>query len=99
MPHAGIHRDEYYVTAMASVAGAVADEILSVMRDAAELDRIYVNNGGDIALYLDPAAVAVRIIRSASVLTRMRFCGRMSIPMRWRVTGRQDQFLTPLPAR
>ena len=43
---------------MASVAGAVADEILSVMRDAAELDRIYVNNGGDIALYLHPAAVS-----------------------------------------
>ena len=59
MPHADIYRDAYYVTSMASVAGAVADEILSVMRDAAELDRIYVNNGGDIALYLHPAAVAV----------------------------------------
>ena len=59
MPHADIYRDAYYVTAMASVAGAVADEILSVMRDAAELDRIYVNNGGDISLYLHPAAVAV----------------------------------------
>jgi len=59
MPHADIYRDAYYVTAMASVAGAVADEILSVMRDAAVLDRIYVNNGGDIALYLHPAAVAL----------------------------------------
>ena len=59
MPHAEIYRDANYVTAMAAVAGAVADEILSVMRDAADLDRIYVNNGGDIALYLHPAAVAV----------------------------------------
>ena len=59
MPHADIYRDANYVTAMASVAGAVADEILSVMRDAADLERIYVNNGGDIALYLHPAAVAV----------------------------------------
>ena len=59
MPHAEIYQDANYVTAMASVAGAVADEILSVMCNAADLDRIYVNNGGDIALYLDPAAVAV----------------------------------------
>ena len=58
MPHADIYRDANYVTAMASVAGAVADEILSVMRDAAELDRIYVNNGGDIALFMHPAPVA-----------------------------------------
>ena len=59
MPHAEIYQDANYVTAMASVAGAVADEILSVMCNADDLDRIYVNNGGDIALYLDPAAVAV----------------------------------------
>jgi len=59
MPHADIYRAANYVTAMAAVAGAVADEILSVIRDAADLDRIYVNNGGDIALYLHPAAVAV----------------------------------------
>ena len=59
IPHADSCRDANYVTAMAAVAGAVADEILSVMRDAADLDRIYVNNGGDIALYLHPAAVTV----------------------------------------
>ena len=29
------------------------------MRETADLDRIYVNNGGDIALYLHPAAVTV----------------------------------------
>tara|TARA_B100000989_G_scaffold257980_1_gene207724 strand:- start:510 stop:1541 length:1032 start_codon:yes stop_codon:yes gene_type:complete len=59
IPHADIYRDANYVTAMASVAGAVADEILSVMRGTADLDRIYVNNGGDIALYLHPAAATV----------------------------------------
>jgi hypothetical protein len=37
---------------MAAVAGAVADEILASMLEAAELDRVYVNNGGDIALHL-----------------------------------------------
>ena len=41
-----------YVTPMAAVAGAVADEILGVMAAAASLDRAYVNNGGDIAFWL-----------------------------------------------
>jgi ApbE superfamily uncharacterized protein (UPF0280 family) len=37
---------------MAAVAGAVAEEILGAMVDAASLERAYVNNGGDIALHL-----------------------------------------------
>ncbi len=41
-----------FVTPMAAVAGAVADEILSVMIGAIDLQRAYVNNGGDIAIYL-----------------------------------------------
>ena len=41
-----------YVTCMAAVAGAVADETLAAMRAATPLRRAYVNNGGDIALYL-----------------------------------------------
>jgi ApbE superfamily uncharacterized protein (UPF0280 family) len=43
---------ECFVTPMAAVAGAVADEILRAMREAAPLARAYVNNGGDIALHL-----------------------------------------------
>ena len=43
---------DLFITPMAAVAGAVADEVLSVMIDAAELQRAYVNNGGDIAIYL-----------------------------------------------
>ncbi len=43
---------EHFITPMAAVAGAVAEEILGAMVDAAHLDRAYVNNGGDIALYL-----------------------------------------------
>lgn len=45
-----------FVTPMAAVAGAVADEVLSAMVAGADIDRAYVNNGGDIALYLTPAA-------------------------------------------
>lgn len=42
----------HFITPMAAVAGAVAEEILEAMTLAATLDRAYVNNGGDIALYL-----------------------------------------------
>ena len=48
MPYAS----EYFITPMAAVAGAVAEEILASMVGAAELSRAYVNNGGDIALHL-----------------------------------------------
>jgi ApbE superfamily uncharacterized protein (UPF0280 family) len=46
-PHA-----EEFITPMAAVAGAVADEILMAMLAGRTLDKAYVNNGGDIALYL-----------------------------------------------
>ncbi len=41
-----------FITPMAAVAGAVAEEILGAMTAAARLSRAYVNNGGDIALHL-----------------------------------------------
>src|SRR5260370_21304892 len=41
-----------FITPMAAVAGAVAEEILGAMLRAAPLERAYVNNGGDIALHL-----------------------------------------------
>jgi ApbE superfamily uncharacterized protein (UPF0280 family) len=43
---------EHFITPMAAVAGAVAEEVLGAMVAAARLDRAYVNNGGDIALHL-----------------------------------------------
>lgn len=42
----------YFITPMAAVAGAVAEEILSSMIFRAQLSRAYVNDGGDIALHL-----------------------------------------------
>jgi ApbE superfamily uncharacterized protein (UPF0280 family) len=50
MPYAS----QYFITPMAAVAGAVAEEILSTMVAAANLSRAYVNDGGDIALHLSP---------------------------------------------
>jgi ApbE superfamily uncharacterized protein (UPF0280 family) len=43
-----------FVTPMAAVAGAVADEVLAAMCAGDGLVRAYINNGGDIALYLRP---------------------------------------------
>jgi len=46
------YASEFFITPMAAVAGAVAEEILATMRASALLLRAYVNNGGDIALHL-----------------------------------------------
>lgn len=46
---------EGFITPMAAVAGAVADEILREMVAAGPLRRAWVNNGGDVALHLAPA--------------------------------------------
>jgi uncharacterized protein len=43
---------EHFITPMAAVAGAVAEEVLGAMVAAARVERAYVNNGGDIALHL-----------------------------------------------
>lgn len=43
---------DHFITPMAAVAGAVADEILASMRPTAPLRRALINNGGDIAFYL-----------------------------------------------
>jgi uncharacterized protein len=47
---------DHFITPMAAVAGAVAEEILDAMVQVARLERAYVNNGGDIALYLADGA-------------------------------------------
>jgi len=49
-PHAARH----FITPMAAVAGAVAEEILDAMISTSQLARAYVNDGGDIALHLTP---------------------------------------------
>jgi len=44
---------EVFITPMAAVAGAVADEVLAAMTEGnAAVTKAYVNNGGDIALHL-----------------------------------------------
>ena len=43
-----------FITPMAAVAGAVADEAAAVLAARPDIERAYVNNGGDIALHLHP---------------------------------------------
>lgn len=43
-----------YVTPMAAVAGAVADELMQALLERRRLRKAYVNDGGDIALHLAP---------------------------------------------
>ena len=47
---------ETFITPMAAVAGAVAEDILGAMTRAAPLHRAAVNNGGDIALHIAEGA-------------------------------------------
>lgn len=46
-PHRGV-----YVTPMAAVAGAVAEELLQALLSGRSLRKAFVNDGGDIALFL-----------------------------------------------
>jgi len=56
-----VRGSDFFVTPMAAVAGAVADEVLEAMLNEAkntdpcleEIQRMYVNNGGDIAFWLN----------------------------------------------
>ena len=45
-----------FVTPMAAVAGSVADEAAAVLAGTPGVEHAYVNNGGDIALHLEPGA-------------------------------------------
>jgi hypothetical protein len=43
-----------FLTPMAAVAGAVADEVIAALCEGRGLRKAYVNDGGDIALYISP---------------------------------------------
>src|SRR5690606_31499396 len=46
--------DRFFITPMAAVAGSVADEMMETMTRGRKLRRAYVNDGGDIAIFLSP---------------------------------------------
>ena len=49
-----------FVTPMAAVAGAVADEVLAAMRTQS-IKKAYVNNGGDIAVHLQEGSFEIGV--------------------------------------
>ena len=72
----GRHARHEFVTPMAAVAGAVADEIADCAWHAAELDRVVVNNGGDIAVRQHDGVTVVGLV--ADVIDP-RLAGRLHI--------------------
>ena len=60
---------------MAAVAGSVADEIMAAICADADLDKAYVNNGGDIAIHLAPGSE----MRAAIAGTGHAFADRLAI--------------------
>ncbi|MFO1141451.1 MAG: UPF0280 family protein [Amaricoccus sp.] len=56
-----------FITPMAAVAGAVADAVLAAMTAGGEIERAYVNDGGDIALHLTPGTAITAAIAGAGL--------------------------------
>ena len=76
-PFAGV-----FVTPMAAVAGAVADELLAHMTAAAPLLRAFVNDGGDIAVMIAPGhlldiGMAGEYARGAAAVPRLNGAVRL----------------------
>ncbi|QMU59853.1 MAG: UPF0280 family protein [Boseongicola sp.] len=89
------HAEDTFVTRMAAVAGSVADEILTTMTKSAEIDRAYVNNGGDIALHLGMNQSFTTAIASLSGRESGRITIRQSDPVRGIATsGRHGRSLS-----
>ena len=71
-----------FITPMAAVAGAVADEMIEAFRTEPDVRRAFVNNGGDIALHLREGE-RYRIALFADL-------GRIERRERWRLDGDFD---------
>ncbi len=53
------YASQTFITPMAAVAGAVAEDLMKVMISSVELSKAFVNDGGDIALHLTPGETFV----------------------------------------
>lgn len=64
-----------FITPMAAVAGAVADEVRAAILAGRGIDRAYVNNGGDIAFHLgDGQSLTAAIAAPAPARVTIRQC-------------------------
>lgn len=71
-----------FITPMAAVAGAVADEVMAAMTAGRSIERAYVNNGGDIALWLAPGEAIRAAIAGTGHASRDRVTIRAADPVR-----------------
>lgn len=77
-----------FVTAMAAVAGAVADELLAAMRAAAPgLRKAFVNDGGDIAVFAAPGEAVTLGLAAHPDPSRACFDGRLAVTQGMGVGG------------
>ncbi len=77
MQSAILNFDGQFVTPMVAVAGAVAEHILAALLKGRCLRKAYVNNGGDIALYLaDDAQFDVGVV---SYLNPPKIAGKITV--------------------
>jgi len=81
----GFLTGDQLITPMAAVAGAVADEILQALTRDCDLQRAYVNNGGDIAIHLAPGEVFD--VGMASVEQRPHGWGKVRVDSAMAVAG------------
>jgi ApbE superfamily uncharacterized protein (UPF0280 family) len=61
-----------FLTPMAAVAGAVADEVLAALVTGCRLDKAYVNNGGDIAVWLAEGQELIAAVHDCGDAGRVR---------------------------
>jgi ApbE superfamily uncharacterized protein (UPF0280 family) len=74
-----------FITPMAAVAGAVAEEIVAIFAANEGISRAYVNNGGDIALHLTPGCnYSVALVDDPR---RPAAIGRLDVPFQSPVRG------------
>lgn len=75
--------DDVFVTSMAAVAGSVADEIVEVGWRSTPLNKLYVNNGGDIAFRVSSGAeVVVGVAKSvidSTLIGRLHFSSKSNV--------------------
>ncbi|MCO5081991.1 MAG: UPF0280 family protein [Rhizobiaceae bacterium] len=76
-----------FLTPMAAVAGAVADEMLAVMVSGRGLEKAYVNDGGDIAIHLSPGADMKAAIAGTAHGLEDRLTVRFADPVRGMATS------------
>ncbi len=79
---------DVFVTPMAAVAGAVADEICAVMVKGGGLETCHVNNGGDIAFHIAPGQSLTAAIWQDGTIGRVRLAAES--PVRGIATSGRD---------